>query len=64
MGKGLKKLGVVSAILAFVICLIGGLWILSGTDFETGVGIYFVGKAFFVGPLLLITTFKKTAVQS
>jgi hypothetical protein len=51
-------LGRYSAILAFVFCLAAGLWllILSGFDTSdpigTGLGLYFVGKAFFVGPML------------
>jgi len=65
MGKGLRKLGVISAVLSFVICLAAGIWILANVDFITGsdsvwsgIGLYFVGKAFFVGPMLLITTLR------
>ena len=50
----------VAAVIAFLICLIGGLWILFHMGFKTnsdavwtGLGLYFVGKAFFVGPMLL-----------
>ena len=39
----------------------GGLWILTSVGFdhdgdavETGIGLYFIGKAFFVGPMLLV----------
>ena len=51
-------LGRYSAILAFVFCLGCGLWLLILTGFDTsdpvatGIGLYFVGKAFFVGPML------------
>ena len=58
MGQRLRKLGIISAVLSFCICLLGGIWCLLDLDFESGVGIYFVGKAFFVGPLLVITTFQ------
>jgi len=65
MGKGLRKFGVISAVLSFVICLAGGIWILVNVGFQTdndavwsGIGLYFVGKAFFVGPMLVITTLR------
>ena len=65
MSDKMRKMSVVCAILAFVFCLAGGLWILNktGLDFgneavSAGLGLYFIGKAFFVGPLLLITTLK------
>jgi len=57
----MKTLARVAAVLAFLFCLIGGLWILFHTGFKsddgavwTGLGLYFVGKAFFVGPMLLV----------
>ncbi|MHC4455801.1 MAG: hypothetical protein ACYS0I_01735 [Planctomycetota bacterium] len=65
MGKGLEKIGIVSAILAFFICLAGGIWILANAGFQTGsdaiwsgIGLYCIGKAFFVGPMLLITALR------
>jgi hypothetical protein len=65
MGKGLGKIGIVSAILAFFICLAGGIWILINAGFQTGseaiwsgIGLYCIGKAFFVGPMLLITALR------
>lgn len=65
MGKGLRKLGVISAVVSFVICLAGGIVILANTGFQTGsdavwpgIGLYFIGKAFFVGPMLLITALR------
>lgn len=63
------RFGVVSGVVSFLLCLLGGLWILAsvGLDFEnqalsTAIGIYFVGKAFFVGPMLILTALgqKKT----
>ena len=57
----LKKMALWAAIISFVFCLAGGLWILSKTGFDhgndaisVGIGLYFIGKAFFVGPMLLI----------
>jgi hypothetical protein len=58
----MKTLARVAAVLAFLFCLIGGLWILFHAGFKskddavwTGLGLYFVGKAFFVGPMLLVS---------
>jgi len=63
MSDKIRKFGIISGILAFVLCLAGGVWILAkvGFDFDndavsTGLGLYFIGKAFFVGPLLIITS--------
>lgn len=58
----MKTLARVAAVVAFLFCLIGGVWILLYTGFKssgdsavwTGLGLYFVGKAFFVGPMLLV----------
>jgi len=57
----MKTLAQVAAVVAFLLCLIGGLWILFHVGFKskddsvwTGLGLYFVGKAFFVGPMLLV----------
>ena len=63
MNKSLRILARISAALAFLMCLCGGLWILTSVGFVrgntdgavwTGLGLYFVGKAFFVGPMLLV----------
>ncbi len=65
MDKGLKVMGVVCGIIASIVCLAAGIWILRYTGFKkddvlaTGIGIYFVGKAFFVGPMLIITALRK-----
>ena len=55
----MKTLARVGAVLSFIFCLLGGLWILSRASFSsqddvlaTAIGFYFVGKAFFVGPML------------
>lgn len=59
----MKILARIAAVLAFAFCLLGGLWILSRTDFAskddilaTAIGFYFVGKAFFVGPMLWLAS--------
>lgn len=67
MDKRLKTFGIVTGILASALCLLAGIWVLSIVGFETskdnaistGIGIYFIGKAFFVGPLLIITSLKR-----
>jgi hypothetical protein len=60
IGADMKTLARIAAVFAF--CLLGGLWILCRADlknFKSGedalciaIGFYFVGKAFFVGPML------------
>ena len=57
--KIMKTLARLGAILSFLFCLLGGLWILTRVAFgskddvlSTAIGFYFVGKAFFVGPML------------
>lgn len=51
-----------SAIAASLLCILGGLVILYHIDFSSedeavwgGIGLYFLGKAFFVGPMLWVT---------
>ena len=62
MNTRMRRLGIVSAVLAFLFCLAGGVWILINVGFDsddalgTGIGLYFVGKALFVGPMLLIAS--------
>jgi len=62
MGSGLRKLCITGAVLSSILCLAAGLWVLINVGFKggenalwTGIGLYFIGKAFFVGPLLLAT---------
>jgi hypothetical protein len=61
----MKTLARIGAVLSFLFCLLGGLWILTRVDFHknddvlgTAIGFYFVGKAFFVGPMLLLAAEK------
>ena len=47
-----------AAATSFVLCLLGGAWLLFHADpgkdaLSVAIGLYFVGKAFFVGPALL-----------
>jgi hypothetical protein len=55
----------ISALLAFGFCFTAGLWILTKTGLAhgndaltTGIGLYFLGKAFFVGPMLYLATLR------
>jgi len=57
----MKTLAQAGAVLSFLFCLAGGLWILGHVSLSdksdmlaTGIGLYFVGKAFFVGPMLFV----------
>ena len=60
----MKTFGILSGILAFALCMAGGIWILLNSGFDTedalttGIGLYFIGKALFVGPMLVLTTLK------
>lgn len=67
MERTLRILGITSAFLSFTLCLVAGLWILATVGFKTdddaiwtAMAFYFIGKAFFVGPMLLIVTVKST----
>ena len=62
----MKTLTLVSAVVAFVFCLSGGLVILNSIGFDlfkkenglnAGIGLYFIGKAVFVGGMILLTAF-------
>jgi hypothetical protein len=63
-----RFLGILSALVSFSLCLGAGVWILSKVGLDpgdqaltTGIGLYFVGKAFFVGPMLFLKTLEKDA---
>ena len=53
-----------AAVLASLFCLLAGLWILFQTESSDvlpfGIGLYFVGKAFFVGPMLWLAADRHT----
>lgn len=62
MNATLRIIGTLCAVLSFAFCLTAGLWILTKTGLDhgdntltTAIGLYFIGKAFFVGPMLLVT---------
>jgi hypothetical protein len=61
MEKHAREMAIVSAAVAFVLCLVGGMWMFVsggiGDDDLLGytLGLYFMGKAFFVGPMLYLT---------
>jgi len=68
----MKRFAFITGIIASVLCLTAGIWILSRTGFSIGGGndetiviwqgmaIYFIAKAFFVGPMLIVTAMKNT----
>ena len=60
----MRKFGIVSAFIAFAFCFAGGFVILKviGFDFSrddvvwTGLALYFIGKAVFVGSMLILNS--------
>jgi len=62
----LTRVGITFGVLASLICLFAGIWILYFVGFEatkdnavsTVIGLYFIGKACFVGPMLVITALR------
>lgn len=56
MNKKIRCFGIISGILAFILCLAGGLMLIFLDDEKVlvGIGLYFIGQAFFVGPMLII----------
>ena len=62
----MKTLARIGAVLSSVFCLFGGVLIIAKTGFGTdkdgaiwtGIGLYFVGKAFFTGPMLWLAAEK------
>ncbi len=60
MNKKTRRFGIISGILAFLLCLAGGLMLIFlGYDESlvwVGIGLYFIGQAFFAGPMLIIVS--------
>jgi len=62
MEKRIRCFGAIAGLLAFLLCFTGGMWIVINADFDPsdplgmGIGLYFVGKALFVGPMLVIAS--------
>jgi hypothetical protein len=61
----MKTLARIGAVLAFLFCFTGGLWLLTSAGFNhkddalpTALGLYFIGKSFFVGPMLWLAAEK------
>jgi len=59
-----SQFGVVSGIIAFILCLLGGLIVIAAGLGESalwlGIGLYFIGQAFFVGPMLILVSLPKS----
>ena len=62
MTAGMKKFGIVAGVLASTLCMAAGIWILVNSGFDpddpifAGIGLYFIGKAVFVGPMLILSS--------
>lgn len=68
MNKPTLILGRLGAVLSFSFCLFGGAWLLKACSLDhkddalsIAIGFYFVGKAFFVGPMLWLVAGKAAA---
>ena len=62
MSQETDGLALACGMAASVFCLAGGLWVLTTVGFtrgsdamSTAIGLYFIGKGFFVGPMLWMT---------
>ena len=70
MKSPLKTIARIAGTLAFLCCFGGGVCILVKTGFSlkgedaiwSGVGLYFIGKSFFVGPMLWLMAEKADKV--
>ncbi len=62
--KKITRIGAVAGMLTFLFCMAAGVWILVNTQFDpdeplaVGIGLYFIGKALFAGPMLIITSMR------
>ncbi len=70
MSSIIQKIGLIAAVVSFVLCFTAGLWILTKTGLDrgndvvsAGIGLYFLGKAFFVGPMLLLVSARQSAKE-
>lgn len=67
----MKIFGFVAGVVSFLVCLTAGTWILVRTGLSTdkdnvltvAIGLYFVGKACFVGPMLVLTAARFPSVS-
>jgi hypothetical protein len=65
MSKTLRWFAITCGLIAFAFCLAGGLWTLVHYGFQTkadawatGMGLYFIGKAVFVGSMLVVSALR------
>jgi hypothetical protein len=64
--KKIARIAAIAGMLAFLFCLAAGVWILANTQFDpseplaVSIGLYFVGKALFAGPMLIITAMRQS----
>ena len=70
MSSIIQKIGFMAAVVSFVLCFGAGLLILTKTGLDRGndvvsaaIGLYFIGKAFFVGPMLLLVAARHRAKE-
>jgi hypothetical protein len=64
MNKKRIWFGIISGILAFILCLVGGVIVIAvgpeDSGIWLGIGLYFIGQAFFAGPMLIIVSLPKS----
>ena len=62
MQNKLRLFGSIAGMLSFLVCFAAGIWIVANVEFDPddplamGIGLYFIGKALFVGPMLVIAS--------
>lgn len=47
----MKTLALIGPTISFILCFLGGIITMMG-DANVGIGLFFIGVAFFVGPML------------
>jgi len=54
--------GMILALLASTLCIVAGVYLIGNSEdgniLANSLGLYFIGKAFFVGPMLLFQVWK------
>ncbi|PKK85232.1 MAG: hypothetical protein CVT48_06390 [Thermoplasmata archaeon HGW-Thermoplasmata-1] len=58
-GVGMRSIGIACGLAASLLCIVAGISLLCGAELSTGLGLYFIGKGLFVGPMLIITVLMK-----
>lgn len=70
MNKKIRRFGIISGILAFLLCLAAGLIVIitcydkSPGWLWVGIGLYFIGQAFFVGPIAYYLLHSQQRIKS